>query len=152
MTGQYLSPFGWLTYRIEKEALLQVSWVIQEPEERKKESLLDDFWDKWFVNPSIKCPLPLALYGTVFQRAVWSQLIQIPMGQTRTYKQIAVDVGSPNAQQAVGQACKANPIALLIPCHRVIGKNDRLTGYVGKTLLSKKSHLLEWERVVGSMQ
>ena len=87
-----------------------------------------------------------------FQRAVWSQLIQIPMGQTRTYKQIAVDVGSPNAQKAVGQACKANPIALLIPCHRVIGKNDRLTGYVGKTLLSKKSHLLEWERVVGSMQ
>ena len=152
MIGQYLSPFGWLTYRIEQGSLLRVSWMIQEPEEPKKDSLLDDFWEEWFVNPGIKCPFPLALYGTVFQRAVWSQLIQIPMGQTRTYKQIAVDVGSPKAQQAVGQACKANPIVLLIPCHRVIGKNDRLTGYVGKTLLNKKSHLLEWERVVGSMQ
>ena len=67
VTGQYLSPFGWLTYRIEQEALLQVSWMIQEPEEPKKESLLDDFWEKWFVNPSIKCPFPLALYGTVFK-------------------------------------------------------------------------------------
>ncbi|WP_296166846.1 methylated-DNA--[protein]-cysteine S-methyltransferase [uncultured Brevundimonas sp.] len=69
--------------------------------------------------------------GTAFQRAVWSALRAIPPGQTRTYAQIAQAVGSPRAVRATGMANGQNPIALIVPCHRVIGANGTLTGYAG---------------------
>lgn len=69
--------------------------------------------------------------GTTFQRAVWSALRAIPPGQTRTYAQIAQAVGSPRAVRATGMANGQNPIALIVPCHRVIGANGSLTGYAG---------------------
>ncbi|MBJ7446806.1 MAG: methylated-DNA--[protein]-cysteine S-methyltransferase [Brevundimonas sp.] len=69
--------------------------------------------------------------GTAFQRAVWSALRAIPPGQTRTYAQIAQTVGSPRAVRATGMANGQNPIALIVPCHRVIGANGTLTGYAG---------------------
>jgi methylated-DNA-[protein]-cysteine S-methyltransferase len=69
--------------------------------------------------------------GTAFQRAIWSALRAIPPGQTRTYAQIAQAVGSPRAVRATGMANGQNPIALIVPCHRVIGANGTLTGYAG---------------------
>lgn len=69
--------------------------------------------------------------GTDFQRAVWAALRTIPAGQTRTYGQIAQAVGSPRAMRAAGMANGQNPIALIVPCHRVIGANGTLTGYAG---------------------
>lgn len=69
--------------------------------------------------------------GTVFQRAIWSALRAIPPGQTRTYAQIAQAAGSPRAVRATGMANGQNPIALIVPCHRVIGANGTLTGYAG---------------------
>lgn len=76
--------------------------------------------------------VPLSINkGTVFQRKVWQALQTIPFGEIRTYKEIAVAVGNPKAVRAIGQANRSNPLPIVIPCHRVIGKNGQLTGYMG---------------------
>jgi methylated-DNA-[protein]-cysteine S-methyltransferase len=82
-------------------------------------------------------------HGTPFQRAVWRALLAIPFGQTRTYGEIAAAIGRPQAARAVGAACRANPIGLVIPCHRVIGHDGALTGYAGG--LALKARLLRHE-------
>jgi len=87
--------------------------------------------------------LPLDPHGTPFQRAVWRALLAIPFGQTRTYGEIAAAIGRPQAARAVGAACRANPIGLVIPCHRVIGRDGALTGYAGG--LDLKARLLRHE-------
>ena len=88
--------------------------------------------------------LPIAMSGTPFQRAVWEIIRQIPYGETRTYGQIAQALGKQNASRAVGQAANRNPLWILVPCHRVIGKNRNLTGYAGGIPL--KQALLELEQ------
>ena len=88
--------------------------------------------------------LPLSPVGTDFQKSVWNELYRIPYGETRTYGEIADAVGSPKAFRAVGMACNRNPIAIIIPCHRVIGKDKSLTGYAGG--LSAKETLLHLEQ------
>jgi methylated-DNA-[protein]-cysteine S-methyltransferase len=88
--------------------------------------------------------LPLAPQGTAFQRAIWDELLKIPFGETISYVTLARRVGKPKASRAVGQANGANPIALIIPCHRVIGADGTLTGYGGG--LPLKQALLDFER------
>jgi len=88
---------------------------------------------------------PLVLEGTQFQKAVWEALLAIPFGETRSYQQIAEAVQSPKALRAVGQACHVNPIGIIVPCHRVIGKNGKLTGYAGG--LDYKVLLLKHEKM-----
>ncbi len=83
--------------------------------------------------------LPLAPKGTQFQLKVWKALLKIPYGETRTYQEIARAIGQPKASRAVGGACHRNPIGLIIPCHRVIGSNGKLTGYYGGLDLKKNS-------------
>ncbi|MCF0224315.1 MAG: methylated-DNA--[protein]-cysteine S-methyltransferase [Fibrobacter sp.] len=73
--------------------------------------------------------IPLKIYGTEFQKQVWQATAQIPYGETRTYKQIAESIGHPKSSRAVGQALHVNLIQIIIPCHRVIGQNENLTGY-----------------------
>ena len=73
--------------------------------------------------------LPLAPRGTPFQCAVWQTLREIPYGEVRSYGEIAAAIGRPNACRAVGMACHVNPIAIVVPCHRVVGKSGALTGY-----------------------
>jgi methylated-DNA-[protein]-cysteine S-methyltransferase len=87
--------------------------------------------------------LPLDMQGTSFQRRVWAELEKIPYGETRSYLQIAVAVGTPQAVRAVGAANGANPIPIVVPCHRVIGSSGKLTGYGGGLPLKKR--LLELE-------
>jgi methylated-DNA-[protein]-cysteine S-methyltransferase len=87
--------------------------------------------------------LPLAPEGTSFQRAVWSALRQIPFGVTTTYGALAASLGQPGAARAVGAANRLNPHAIVVPCHRVIGSNGRLTGYAGG--LERKAFLLAHE-------
>ena len=82
--------------------------------------------------------IPLAPAGTDFQRAVWKALQNIPYGQTRSYADIAAVVGNPKATRAVGSANNRNPIAVLIPCHRVVGANGKLTGYAGGLALKQR--------------
>jgi O-6-methylguanine DNA methyltransferase len=75
--------------------------------------------------------LDLEPQGSPFQLQVWQAILRIPYGQTRSYKDIAVEIGSPRASRAVGQAASANPIPILIPCHRVVGSRGELGGYSG---------------------
>lgn len=89
--------------------------------------------------------LKLAPEGTDFQKSVWKALCVIPFGETRTYKDIAVSIGKPKAYRAVGLANNRNPIAIIIPCHRVIGTNGKLTGYASG--LDVKDFLLKLEKV-----
>lgn len=87
--------------------------------------------------------LPLAPRGTAFQRRVWEALLAIPYGETRSYTQQAQHLGQPRAIRAVARANGANPVAVVIPCHRVIGADGSLTGYAGG--LPLKAHLLTLE-------
>lgn len=89
--------------------------------------------------------VPLAVVGTGFQQAVWRAIREIPYGQTRTYGTLAALLGKPGAARAVGAACAANPTPILVPCHRVVGENGRLTGFAGG--LSVKEKLLHLERL-----
>ncbi len=84
--------------------------------------------------------------GTDFQIEVWRELLKIPYGQTRSYQDIASRINRPKSVRAVGQACKKNPIGIVVPCHRVIGKNGSLTGYSGKGFLHLKQSLLDIEK------
>lgn len=88
--------------------------------------------------------LPLAPAGTEFMLRVWESLRAIPYGETRSYQEIAQSVGNKKASRAVGLANNRNPIPIIIPCHRVIGANGKLTGYRGG--LEIKAHLLELEK------
>ncbi|HEX2999269.1 MAG TPA: methylated-DNA--[protein]-cysteine S-methyltransferase [Armatimonadota bacterium] len=82
--------------------------------------------------------LPLAPSGTAFMQAVWQKLCEIPYGKTASYQDIAIAIGNPKAVRAVGQANHRNPIPIIIPCHRVIGSDGKLTGYGGGLELKKK--------------
>ena len=102
--------------------------------------------NEYFLGMRTKFDLPLAPKGTPFQQKVWAALLDIPFGQTRSYKDIAVVVGNANASRAVGLANNKNPIAIVIPCHRVIGTDRRLVGYAGG--LDIKKALLDLEQCI----
>ncbi|MEM7261834.1 MAG: methylated-DNA--[protein]-cysteine S-methyltransferase [Planctomycetota bacterium] len=99
--------------------------------------------DEYFEHRRRRFELPLAPEGTEFQRRVWSELEAIPFGETISYGELATRVGNPKASRAVGAANGQNPIAIIVPCHRVIGADGRLTGFGGG--LPMKEWLLNWE-------
>ena len=86
------------------------------------------------------------LNGTKFQVKVWKELLKITSGETRTYKEIAILIGSPNSARAVANACAKNPYPILVPCHRVIRSDGSLGGYSARGGVNKKKKLLEQER------
>ena len=88
--------------------------------------------------------MPLVTAGTAFQKRVWSAIQSIPFGSTRSYEDVAIEIGAPAAVQAVGRAAGSNRHLILIPCHRVVNKSGRLGGYVGG--LRRKEYLLGLER------
>jgi methylated-DNA-[protein]-cysteine S-methyltransferase len=99
----------------------------------------------YFAGDLLDFDLELDLVGTDFQRRVWAALLTIPYGETRTYGEIAREIGAPvGASRAVGLANGHNPIGIIVPCHRVIGANGSLTGYGGG--LDRKKQLLDMER------
>ncbi|HEX6098154.1 MAG TPA: methylated-DNA--[protein]-cysteine S-methyltransferase [Thermoanaerobaculia bacterium] len=98
---------------------------------------------EYFAGKRKTFDFPLAPKGTEFQLAVWNALLEIPYGDTRTYAQLAHRIGRPSAVRAVGAANGANPIPVIIPCHRVIGSNGTLTGYGGG--IERKQWLLALE-------
>lgn len=99
---------------------------------------------KLVEDPGNDLDLPLGIRGTAFQRSVWKALRQIPAGETATYAQIAESIGNPRSVRAVAQACGANPVAVAIPCHRVVRSDGSLSGYRWGT--ERKAALLERER------
>ena len=100
--------------------------------------------EEYFAGHLVDFDLDLDMPGTEFQRKVWNALLTIPYGETRTYGQIADQIGSAGAFRAVGLANGRNPIGIIVPCHRVIGANGGLTGYGGG--IEKKRQLLDMER------
>jgi methylated-DNA-[protein]-cysteine S-methyltransferase len=98
----------------------------------------------YFAGTLRQFDLAVAPEGTAFQRRVWQELLTIPYGETRSYGELARRIGKPNASRAVGLANGANPISIVIPCHRVIGSDGTLTGYGGG--LRNKEWLLALER------
>ncbi|MFC4767633.1 methylated-DNA--[protein]-cysteine S-methyltransferase [Effusibacillus consociatus] len=101
--------------------------------------------DEYFKGTRRTFDLPLSVEGTDFRKKVWQQLLSIPYGEVRSYADIAKAVGKPKGPRAIGQANRANPLPILIPCHRVIGKNGDLVGYAG-TRTDLKTVLLELEQ------
>ncbi len=99
---------------------------------------------EYFQKKRTSFQLPLFYSGTKFQQSVWSELQKIPYGETRSYQFIAEKIGNKKAVRAVGQANRANHIPIIIPCHRVIGKNGKLTGYAGSRT-EIKEYLLKLE-------
>ncbi|MFF1375071.1 methylated-DNA--[protein]-cysteine S-methyltransferase [Streptomyces sp. NPDC058308] len=97
----------------------------------------------YFAGELTEFDVPLKLDGTPFQRTVWRELQQIPYGETRTYGELADNLGKPGASRAVGLANGKNPIGVIVPCHRVIGAGGSLTGYGGG--LDRKRRLLAFE-------
>jgi methylated-DNA-[protein]-cysteine S-methyltransferase len=101
---------------------------------------------EYFQGTRTEFTFRLAPKGSEFQKKVWSELMRIPMGESISYAELARRAGCPGAARAVGRANATNPIALIVPCHRVIGSNGKLTGYAYGVELKEK--LLAWERTV----
>lgn len=102
--------------------------------------------EEFFSGERLEFDLPLAPKGTAFQKRVWKELCRIPFGETISYGELARRIGNPAASRAVGSANGQNPISVIVPCHRVIGSNGKLTGYGGG--LDLKEKLLNWERSI----
>ncbi|QDS35887.1 methylated-DNA--[protein]-cysteine S-methyltransferase [Brevibacillus brevis] len=99
--------------------------------------------EEYFAGNRKTFDVPTVLYGTPFQKAVWNELSNIPYGETRSYKDIALAIGAAKAVRAIGGANNRNPIPVIIPCHRVVGSNGALVGYGGG--ISIKKYLLSLE-------
>lgn len=147
---QYNLPIGpiWLaekneaiTYLVfeEDDQRLQGYELIETPLLQVAASQLHEY----FAGVRADFDLPLSFHGTDFQTAVWKALQTIPYGQTMSYQEIAQGIKNPKAYRAVGLANNRNPISIIIPCHRVVGKNGKLVGYAGG--LAAKEKLLELE-------
>ena len=147
------TPIGIITIKEKNNKIIELQLnsnlvqPIKENEQIKETPLLietEKQLTEYFNKTRTKFDLPLAPQGTEFMKSVWKELIQIPYGETRTYKQIAQKIGNEKASRAVGMANNKNPIPIIIPCHRVIGANNKLVGYA--LGLDKKEFLLNLEK------
>ena len=100
----------------------------------------------WLAHPTPGFQLPVSTFGTGFQRAVWQETCRIPFGETASYGQLAMRIGRPGAARAVAQALRANPTALVVPCHRVVGADGTPTGFMGRRNNPMQQWLLDAER------
>lgn len=104
----------------------------------KQDKELEIQLEEYFNGKRKSFSVPLKPKGTDFQEKVWKELLKIPCGEVKTYGEIAKALGNPKSARAVGLACNKNPIIILIPCHRVVGKNGNLTGYACGLDMKKK--------------
>ncbi len=145
----FSSPIGPLWIEEEDGALIRLGWGAPTGPEDELTPLLREARGQiaaYFAGERTRFDLPLTVHGSAFQRAVCDAMLAIPFGETRTYGDIARDLGA--SAQAVGNACGANPIALIIPCHRVLGA-DGLGGYSGAGGIETKVALLRHEGAAG---
>lgn len=149
MFGKYQSPLGIISFEVIDGKLVGMSideWNVKtydHPSIHKIEHALDAY----FKGQSKAFDLDVTfLKGTPFQLEVWREMLKIPFGHTKSYQDLAISIGRPLAIRAVGQACKRNPIGIVVPCHRVIGKDGSMTGYSGKGYVHIKKRLLDFER------
>ena len=146
----YQSPFGLLKIGAAEEKVILVGIVSKQDEPNQPTALSAEVYrqlQEYFAGKRTVFTVPYALNGTSFQQAVWTQIAKIPYGQTAAYKDIAQAIDKPRAFQATGRAVGANPLAIIIPCHRVIGSKGELTGYafgleMKKSLLNLECQIL----------
>lgn len=147
----FQSPVGYLRLQADDEGLqsllLNSSPVdeseVTDPSSHPILALACQQLQEYFSGSRQKFTVPLSVQGTVFQLAAWQALQRIPYGSTVSYKSIAEQIGRPKAMRAVGMANNRNPVAIIVPCHRVIGANGKLVGYGGG--LDMKQWLLDHE-------
>ena len=149
------SPVGELTLVADGDGLAAILWENDRPD-RVRLGALNETPDhpvlveterqlgEYFAGERRTFDVPLSFAGTDFQKRVWAALLAIPFGETRSYGEIADQLGAPGASRAVGAANGRNPISIIAPCHRVLGSNGKLTGFAGG--LEAKAFLLDLER------
>ena len=148
------SPVGLLKLVTSNNGLAAILWENDDPKRVRLSQLEENInhptlleterqLNDYFAGKLKKFSLKLDFAGTEFQKKVWAALVEIPFGETRSYAQIALQIGHPKAVRAVGAANGKNPISIIAPCHRVIGSNGKLTGFAGG--LVNKAFLLKME-------
>ncbi|OTG89163.1 methylated-DNA--[protein]-cysteine S-methyltransferase [Acinetobacter sp. ANC 3813] len=148
------SPVGQLKLVANESALVAVLWENENPDRVRLAELIEDSkhpilleavrqLNEYFAGKRQQFDLPLDFAGTPFQKKVWQALLSIPFGETRSYKQIAEQIGNVKAVRAVGAANGKNPISIIAPCHRVVGASGKLVGFAGG--LENKEILLKLE-------
>ena len=148
------SPIGKLKLVASDEGLVAILWENDRPRRVRLADLVENSahpmllrtekeLNEYFSHKRKAFTVPLDMRGTYFQKQVWEALLHIPFGETRTYGQLANQLGNRKATRAVGAANGRNPIAIIVPCHRVIGFSGKLTGFAGG--LDAKDHLLKLE-------
>jgi methylated-DNA-[protein]-cysteine S-methyltransferase len=148
------SPVGELKLVASADGLVAVLWKNDDPHRVRLGAMTHDpdhpilaeartQLGEYFAGNRTRFTVPLAMRGTDFQRQVWAALLTIPFGETRSYGEIARQIGRPTASRAVGAANGRNPVSIIAPCHRVIGTGGALTGFAGG--LEAKAHLLRLE-------
>lgn len=147
------TPLGAMTVTASERSIIEVRFCTEPPvgsvpcSEAKAPELLRQAareLKEYFAGERQRFTVPLAPQGSEFQKKVWDALQTIPYGETRTYKDIAIQIGHNLSYRAVGMANNRNPIAILIPCHRVIGYDGKLTGYAAG--IGIKERLLDLEK------
>ena len=144
---RYDSPFGPITLQSDGQALTGLDFGEETQAVYKEFQVFDATkreLDEYFSGKRKHFTVPLKTEGTPFQKQVWDALRTIPYGETRSYEDIAIQIGNPKACRAIGMANNRNSIGIIIPCHRVIGKDGTLVGYAGG--LDKKIALLDLEK------
>ena len=152
MIGKYNSPLGMIYFKVEDKKIVEMAI-----DDLKLPVDSDPFiseisrqMDLYFKHALKQFDIPINFKkGTPFQIDVWKALLSIPYGETRSYQEIAKQINNPKGVRAVGQACKRNPIGIIVPCHRVLGKDGSLTGYSGKAFTGLKQMLLDHEKAGG---
>jgi methylated-DNA-[protein]-cysteine S-methyltransferase len=149
---RWVSPVGALLIAVSEKGLVALEFERQDRtipanwvELREKTAPYVRELEEYFASTRHQFDLPLDMRGTEFQKRCWQELLKIPYGETRSYGDIARAMGNPKAVRAVGLANARNPIAIIVPCHRVIGADGSLTGYGGG--LWRKRQLLELEKI-----
>jgi methylated-DNA-[protein]-cysteine S-methyltransferase len=149
------SPLGKLKLVANDKSLVGILWEHDSPHRvRLAEMIANDHHPvlleterqlgEYFSGKRKTFSIALDLRGTRFQKDVWRALVAIPFGDTRSYRQLAQQLGNPRATRAVGAANGRNPVSIIVPCHRVIGSSGKLTGFAGG--LDAKAHLLDLEK------
>ncbi len=153
------TPVGELKLIGSDKGLAAILWENDRPERVKARAIHEDQnhpvlleterqLKEYFNHKRQKFSLKLDMLGTEFQKNVWQALLKIPFGETKSYGELAKQIGNEKASRAVGAANGKNPISIVVPCHRVIGASGKLTGFAGG--LEVKAHLLELERPLDS--
>lgn len=145
--GYILTPIGIVQICAYDDAIKSIDFVEEQIYSESSITFVESAktqLDEYFRGTRTSFDLKLALSGTEFQMRVWNELIKIPYGQTATYGEIAKRIGDGKASRAVGGANNKNPIAIIVPCHRVVGSNNKMVGYAGG--LWRKEGLLKIEQ------